>query len=140
MYTLPRPLGSAHILHCLQVWLCYGRCASKRDINHTSTSQRIIRGQRIFPVGSTYFLGSADSTLEFETTAKTFEQRREDANHTAWEQMRLQSLITIQPHIKDKISPTQLLPFPWDKETSIEPEMSMAERRERARKRLEMED
>lgn len=39
----------------------------------------------------------------------------EAQNRDAWERARTIAAIIIQPHVKKKLSPKQLLPMPWDK-------------------------
>ncbi len=39
----------------------------------------------------------------------------EGQNRDAWERARTIAAIVIQPHVKKKITPKQLLPLPWDK-------------------------
>ena len=39
----------------------------------------------------------------------------EGQNRDAWERARTIAAIVIQPHVKKKITPLQLLPLPWDK-------------------------
>lgn len=39
----------------------------------------------------------------------------EGQNRDAWERARTVAAICIQPHIKKRITPKQLLPLPWDK-------------------------
>ena len=41
-------------------------------------------------------------------------ENREATLHDEWERMRLLATITIQPHVKGKVTPERLLPFPWD--------------------------
>ncbi len=38
----------------------------------------------------------------------------ESRSRDAWERTRIMAAISIQPHIKNKITPKQLLPMPWD--------------------------
>ena len=38
----------------------------------------------------------------------------ESHNRDAWERTRILAAISIQPHIKNKITHKQLLPMPWD--------------------------
>lgn len=53
----------------------------------------------------------------------------------AWERARTVAAIIIQPHVKKKLTPRQLLPLPWDKTMpknkprSKAPELTAAERR-----------
>ncbi len=59
---------------------------------------------------------------------------QEDEMHDSWERMRMSATITIQPHIKGKMTPEKLLPFPWEKKRKPKaPKVS----REEARKRFE---
>jgi hypothetical protein len=37
-----------------------------------------------------------------------------------WERMRMLAAITIQPHVKGKMTPERLLPFPWEKKQKEE--------------------
>ncbi len=61
----------------------------------------------------------------------------------SWERTRILAAICIQPHIKKKITPKQLIPLPWDnkkqKPKSDEPELTKEEmkaRFEELKKRL----
>lgn len=77
---------------------------------------------------------------EFAAIATSYEKRQEDAQRGEWERMRLLATIGIQPHIKDKMTPQRLLPFPWDhdKASGTAPEeLTMEERRAKAREFLE---
>lgn len=53
----------------------------------------------------------------------------------AWERTRTAAAIIIQPHVKNKITPKQLLPLPWDKEKqsirSEVPKLTAEEKRKR---------
>lgn len=53
---------------------------------------------------------------EFEETCKAYSAQREADSKGEWERMRLLATITIQPHVKGKITPQKLLPLPWEKE------------------------
>lgn len=44
----------------------------------------------------------------------------EGQNREAWERARTVAAIIIQPHVKKKITPKQLLPLPWDKKTKTD--------------------
>lgn len=54
---------------------------------------------------------------EFESICKAWREMNEGQNREAWERARIIATIAIQPHIKKKITPKQLLPLPWDKKT-----------------------
>ena len=45
---------------------------------------------------------------------EAYHDSRETILHDQWERMRLLATITIQPHVKGKVTPERLLPFPWD--------------------------
>jgi hypothetical protein len=52
--------------------------------------------------------------------------------HDSWERMRMNATISIQPHIKGKMTPERLLPFPWEKPKKAEaPKVSAEEARKR---------
>ncbi len=59
----------------------------------------------------------------------------EGQNHDAWERTRTLAAIAIQPHVKKKITPKQLLPLPWDKKKqnprSKVPRLTAEEKRKR---------
>ena len=51
-----------------------------------------------------------------------------------WERMRMGACITIQPHVKGKLTPQKLLPLPWEREERPEQpkeKLTMAERKAR---------
>ena len=74
------------------------------------------------------------SPEEFMYVCKAYAERRESKLHDDWERMRLLATITIQPHVKGKISPDKLLPLPWEKKPKAEaPKVS----KEEAMKRFE---
>ncbi len=58
---------------------------------------------------------SALTPAEFRAAADSWARQREADAEDAWERMRLLATVTIQPHIKKRLTPQQLLPLPWDK-------------------------
>ena len=70
---------------------------------------------------------------EFESVCNAWSNRTETNQRESWEQMRLLATISIQPHIKKKITPKQLLPMPWDSEkpTDNAPKLSREEQQKR---------
>ena len=72
---------------------------------------------------------------EFESICKTWREMAEGQNRDAWERARTVATIIIQPHVKKKITPTQLLPLPWDKKKqnhrSEAPQLTAEEKRKR---------
>lgn len=68
---------------------------------------------------------------EFEAVVKAWYEKEEARMQTSWETTRMLAAITIQPHIKKKITPAKLLPFPWDKTKEEASPMSRNEHRRR---------
>lgn len=54
---------------------------------------------------------------EFEAISSEFSADRQEQTRDRWERISLLASITIQPHVRRKLTPRQLLPLPWDKET-----------------------
>ncbi len=52
---------------------------------------------------------------EFTAVCTAYGDKAEADMHGDWERMRMLATITIQPHIKGKMTPDRLLPFPWEK-------------------------
>lgn len=61
----------------------------------------------------------ASTIEEFEAVCKAWTEQRDSQWRDAWERMRMEAFITIQPHIKpgSRLTPARLLPLPWDKDT-----------------------
>ncbi|WP_303031774.1 hypothetical protein [uncultured Duncaniella sp.] len=51
---------------------------------------------------------------EFESICDAWRKMREAQYHDSWERTRTLAAICIQPHIKKRITPRQLIPLPWD--------------------------
>lgn len=69
---------------------------------------------------------------EFDVACKMFRNRQESRSRDDWERMRLLATICIQPHVKNKITPSKLIPFPWDRKKSGNGDnLTMEERQER---------
>lgn len=75
----------------------------------------------------------------FMAIAKTYADDEESHRREEWERMRLLATIVIQPHVKDKITAEQLLPFPWEKKrnSTARRKMSVAEQKKRMQQLLE---
>lgn len=56
---------------------------------------------------------------EFESISKAWLEMYQGQNRDAWERARIVATIAIQPHVKKKITPHQLMPLPWDKKKEI---------------------
>ena len=52
---------------------------------------------------------------EFAAACKAYAEEREQGERRSWERMRLLAAVCIQPHVRKRISPQQLIPLPWDK-------------------------
>ena len=72
---------------------------------------------------------------EFESICKAWREMNDAQERDAWERTRILATICIQPHVKKKITPRQILPLPWDKEHrkthSNEPELTAEEQKAR---------
>lgn len=74
---------------------------------------------------------------EWQAVAEAHTTHAEQRMHDDWERMRLLATISIQPHVKNKVTPTRLLPLPWDNatttthETAPAPQLSKEEARAR---------
>lgn len=52
---------------------------------------------------------------EFGQIWEAHNQREENLMHDRWELMRMHAAITIQPHVKNRLTPDKLLPLPWER-------------------------
>lgn len=52
---------------------------------------------------------------EFAAVCKSYNARVENREHSDWERVRTQVSILIQPYMKKRAVPADILPFPWDK-------------------------
>lgn len=68
---------------------------------------------------------------EFESAVKMWHEKEEARLQSRWKMVRTMTTIMIQPHIKKKITPTSLLPFPWDKPKEKASPISRDEQRRR---------
>lgn len=51
---------------------------------------------------------------EFESIYNAWKEMGDAQERQAWERTRILAAICIQPHVKKKIVPRQLIPLPWD--------------------------
>lgn len=71
---------------------------------------------------------------EFGAVYNAYAARRDADFKDGWQRMRLAATLVIQPHLKKKITPERLLPFPWEKRqprVSKGPRMTPEEQRRR---------
>ena len=59
---------------------------------------------------------------EFESICRAWREMTELREREAWERMRTLGAVSIQPHVRKRLTPRQLLPMPWDKKTTPRPE------------------
>ena len=71
---------------------------------------------------------------EFRAVCCSWTERCDADTQGAWERMRLLAAITIQPHVKRRLTPGQLLPLPWDRKRPAAPPVSREQDMERLRK------
>jgi hypothetical protein len=74
---------------------------------------------------------------EFESICKAWREMTEGQAQDAWERARTVAAIAIQPHVKKKLTPQQLLPMPWDKKKQNRKQGSTELTAEEKRKRFE---
>ena len=55
---------------------------------------------------------------EWTAVADSYATSHEMDMHDGWERMRMLATITIQPHVKNRLTPDTLLPLPWDNEAT----------------------
>lgn len=55
--------------------------------------------------------------IEFEHIYKEYKDKQDADYKNEWERMRMFAAIVIQPHLKQKVTPKKLLPFPWESAT-----------------------
>ncbi len=73
------------------------------------------------------------SPEEFGAVCKAWHENQEALIRGDWERMRMNATITIQPHLKKKVTPRQVLPLPWEgsKKKAEAPKVSAEEARKR---------
>ena len=75
---------------------------------------------------------------EFHAAHTAWTQHQQQQQRTSWEQTRILALCTLQPHSTQSLTPTEVLPLPWDKEQlPSEPQLSPQERKARYEAALE---
>ena len=55
---------------------------------------------------------------EWTAVADSYATSHEMDMYDGWERMRMLATITIQPHVKNHLTPDTLLPLPWDNEAT----------------------
>ena len=73
---------------------------------------------------------------EFAAICKAHNEQRESEMQAAWNRMRLHASIMVQPYMKRRMQPEQLLPFPWDAGKKAKAEDKKVSKEE-ARRRFE---
>ncbi|MDD7250580.1 MAG: hypothetical protein PUH21_00990 [Prevotellaceae bacterium] len=74
---------------------------------------------------------------EFQEVYNAYYEKERSQYENGWQRMRMLATITIQPHVRSKITPQRLLPFPWEspkRKTAAEPIVSKEEDLERFKK------
>ena len=71
---------------------------------------------------------------EFEAVCRSWNEREESLVRDGWERMRMGAAIGIQPHVKEKVTPQKMLPFPWERPKRDAPKVSAEEARKRYEK------
>ena len=76
---------------------------------------------------------------EFAEVSKAWNDGQEARSREEWERMRMEATLLIQPHVKGKLTPQRLLPFPWeasDFRPHTAESLTLEERKQRAEEAL----
>lgn len=76
------------------------------------------------------------SPLEFGSIYEAWKERTESGDRAEWERMRMLATITIQPHVKGRMRPEKLLPFPWEKPKVVKGKHLTLEERKKIMEKL----
>ena len=72
---------------------------------------------------------------EFWHVCKAFADYAEADSRGEWERMRMLAAITVQPHVKGRVTPQKLLPLPWEKPRKSKTEKPVS--KEESKRRFE---
>ena len=53
---------------------------------------------------------------EYEAVLRSYREAREQEYRDGWERMRMNASVCVQPHVRKKMSPKDIMRFPWDNE------------------------
>ena len=67
---------------------------------------------------------------EWRATCKSWHASREEESRERWEQVRWLGTVSVQPHVRKRLSPRDLLHFPWDDKTREMAATVMRQRRQ----------
>ena len=97
-------------------------------------------GQAVGIIGMSYDDFCRCDPDELEAIFKAYSEVRQENRLDEWERMRIAATIGIQPHVRRKITPQKLLPFPWDNKNKAATQKATAENMssEDRRRRFEM--
>ena len=73
---------------------------------------------------------------EFDAIYSAWAKHQDALQREEWERMRLHACIDIQPHVKNTLTPRQLLPLRWDK---AEDKPKKKEKKLTKKQRMELE-
>ena len=73
--------------------------------------------------------------FKIEGAERGFKRLVLDVTEDTWERIRLQAVMTMQPHCKKRLIPERILPFAWEKEKK-KPSIPQVDK-ETAKKRME---
>lgn len=75
---------------------------------------------------------------EWRSVCLRWRERRDVESRERWEQVRWLGLFALQPHVRKRLTPEDVLSYPWDVESlPSSPRMSRAEAERRMRLALE---
>ena len=68
---------------------------------------------------------------EFRSVADAWRRAEEHRERSGWEQTRMQCLCMLQPYSRHRLSPRDVMRFPWDEEETQTEKLTTEEIRER---------
>ncbi len=77
---------------------------------------------------------------ELEAIIGAWGRREQNHERQEWERTRLLACVVVQPFITERLTPRKLIPLPWDDqggESTVKENLTVAERREKAKEFLE---
>lgn len=74
---------------------------------------------------------------EFEAICRAWEEMRDGETRGDWERIRTLAAVSIQPHVRKRVTPRQLIPLPWDRKSRTPTPAAAAQTPEERRRRFE---
>lgn len=85
-------------------------------------------------IGLSYDDFCALTPQQFEEVIRADLDTRDAILHDNWGRMRFHACLTMQPHVKRRLRPSELVEFPWEKEDTPKVEAEQVSREEAERR------